>query len=276
MTITVKPAWLFVPGDRTDRYTKAAERSDVTIVDFEDAVAKDAKAQARQAFLDFQAGPDALDPARTVLRVNAADTDEFAADLAFLNTLGTDSGYSIMLPKVETAQDADALAGWTVYGLIETAKGAHNIHAIAQSAHLAGLMWGAEDLMASMGGGSSRTEDGDYRHVAKYVRSSVLLAAKANGKIAIDSVWTAIDDLDGLAAEALDAVNSGFDAKALIHPKHVQVVRDSYRPSEKAAAWAQGVLAEAAKNHAGAWTYEGKMIDEPLLQQARNIAARIQ
>lgn len=143
--------------------------------------------------------------------------------------------------------------------------------AAAQNVH--GLMWGSEDLIASLGGGSSRGADGSYRAVAMHVRSQTLLAAKAHGKWALDSIWTAIDDVDGLAEEALDAVESGFDAKVSIHPKHVPVVRKSFAPTDTQTTWAAGVL-EAAKGQKGAFTYEGSMIDAPLLAHARSIQAR--
>lgn len=273
MSTTVKPAWLFVPGDRSDRYAKAAERSDIVIVDFEDAVAPDAKASARKSFLNFQRGSAPLDPAKTVVRINPIESSHFHSDQKLLAEL-PGKGYSVMVPKVENPVALSHIRGLKLYALIETVKGAVNVDVIAAHESVTGLMWGAEDLFASLGGGSSRTNDGDYRAPALYTRSRVLLAAKAHGKLAIDSVWTDIQDLEGLAVEAEDAVNCGFDAKALIHPSHVEVVRKAFKPSGEQLAWAHGVIHAAASADKGAWTYEGKMIDEPLLQQARNILAR--
>ena len=80
------------------------------------------------------------------------------------------------------------------------------------------VMWGAEDLFAATGGTANRWPDGSYRDVAKHVRSQTLLAAKAYGRMALDSVYLDIKDLDGLRAEADDAVAVGFDAKVAIHP----------------------------------------------------------
>ncbi len=80
-------------------------------------------------------------------------------------------------------------------------------------------MWGAEDLLASLGGTSSRNDDGGYRAVALHARSTVLLAAGAFGKEAIDSVYVNIPDLDGLAAESATPSPRGFGAKACIHPE---------------------------------------------------------
>lgn len=273
MALTVKPAWLFVPGDRDDRYTKAADRSDLVIVDFEDAVAEDNKHEARKKFLNFQNSDQALDPTKTVVRINPVQSDSFHSDLKLLAEL-PGNGYSVMLPKVEDPESLDHVRGLKVFALIETVKGVVNVEKIAAHETIAGLMWGAEDLFASLGGGQSRDAKGVYRAPAVYTRARMLMAAKAFGKLAIDSVWTDIDNLDDLGVEAEDAVNCGFDAKALIHPKHVDVVRQAYQPSGEQLEWARGVIHAASSGQKGAWKYQGQMIDEPLLQQARNILAR--
>ncbi|GAA2099218.1 MULTISPECIES: HpcH/HpaI aldolase/citrate lyase family protein [Brevibacterium] len=266
-TFSLRPAWLFVPGDRPDRFAKAADRSDIVILDLEDAVAEGDKDAARKAVAE---AAGTLDPARTVVRVNGADTPHFAADLELLASLPFTM---VMLPKAESAQSAAPLADYGVIALIETPAGAVNAAEIASVPNVRGLMWGSEDLIASLGGGSSRKADGTYREVARHVRSTTLLAAKTHGKWALDSIWAAIDDLDGLLAEATDAVESGFDGKVSIHPKHVPVVRQAYAPTQEQAAWAAGVLA-AAEGAKGAFSYEGSMIDAPLLAHARNIQAR--
>src|SRR5699024_7940459 len=111
------------------------------------------------------------------------------------------------------------------------ALGAVNVSEIAACPNTYGLMCGSEDLIADLGGGSSRTADGDYRDVAQHVRSSTLLAARAHDRYALDSIWADTPNLHGLAAESEDAVQSGFSGKASIHPNHVPVVRDALRPS---------------------------------------------
>ncbi|AZT96438.1 HpcH/HpaI aldolase/citrate lyase family protein [Brevibacterium aurantiacum] len=265
MTVEFKPAWLFVPGDRPDRYTKAAERSDIVILDLEDAVNDGDKAAARESIIDYP-----LDPTRTVVRINARDSDHLGEDLAML----AKTAYTaVMLPKAEHASDLTVLADYQVIALIETALGAVNVAEIAAAANAYALMWGSEDLIADLGGGSSRTADGSYRDVAKHVRNSTLLAARAHGKFALDSIWADIPNLEGLAEEAEDAVQSGFSGKVSIHPNHVPVVRDAFRPSEEQLTWAKAVL-ELAKSEKGAFAYEGKMIDAPLLKHAELIVAR--
>ena len=114
-----------------------------------------------------------------------------------------------------------------------------NAAALAAAPGVAALMWGAEDLIASMNGRTSRHVDGRYRQVALHARSAVLLAAAAYGKDAIDSVYIDIKDLPGLAAEAEDAAASGFALKACIHPSQVPVVRAAFRADEAQVAWAR-------------------------------------
>lgn len=265
MALDFAPAWLFVPGDRPDRFQKAAERSDIVILDLEDAVNDADKADAREAIIDYP-----LDPTRTVVRVNARDSDHLGEDLRMLAR--TDYT-TVMLPKSESASDLTILTGFDVIALIETARGALGAAEIAAATNVYGLMWGSEDLIADLGGGSSRRADGSWRDVVSHVRSSTLLAARAHGKHALDSIWADIPDLDGLREEAEDAVESGFSGKVSIHPNHVPVVREAFRPSDDQLTWARAVL-DLAATEKGAFAYEGKMIDAPLLKHAELIVAR--
>jgi citrate lyase subunit beta/citryl-CoA lyase len=134
-------------------------------------------------------------------------------------------------------------------------------------------MWGAEDLVASLGGTSSRSPDGRYRDVAAHARSAVLLAAGAHGRAAIDAVHLDIGDLDGLTAEAVDAAACGFTATACIHPTQVDAIRDAYRPSPAEIDWARGVLS-AAEGHHGVFQWEGRMVDGPVLRHAEQVLHR--
>lgn len=259
------PAILFCPADRPDRYAKAAERADAVILDLEDAVLPDAKAAARDA---LRATP--LDPDRTIVRVNAAGTPDLVEDL---HALAGTPYRTVMLAKTSDRADVRELAAYDVVALVETAQGVVDADAIAAEANVVALMWGAEDLVASLGGTSSRRPDGAYRDVARHARSTVLLAAGAHGKAAIDAVHVDLDDLDGLAAEASDAAASGFTATACLHPRQVDVVRAAYRPTEEQVTWATGVLAAAAGQH-GAFRWEGRMVDAPVLRHAEDLLRR--
>jgi citrate lyase subunit beta/citryl-CoA lyase len=135
-----------------------------------------------------------------------------------------------------------------------------------------GVMWGAEDLFGSLGGTANRFADGSYRDVAVHVRSQSLLAAKAHGKLALDSVYIDIKNLDGLRTEVDDAVAVGFDIKVALHPSQVTVIRDGYRPTVEQVAWAKRVL-DAAVTNRGAFALDGLMIDAPILRRAERIVA---
>jgi len=263
------PALLFCPADRPDRYEKALHRADAVILDLEDAVAGAAKGAARTALVQ-----QPMDPDRVIVRVNGAATGELDADLDALS--GT--GYTrIMLPKVSGPADVEAVVSHSpelcVIALCESAAGVLAAPAIAAHPSVVAVMWGAEDLVASLGGTTSRHPDGSYRDVAVYARAAVLVAAGAAGVAAIDTVHTDIDDVSGLAAEAEDAAAVGFAATACIHPSQVAVIRAAYRPNPEQVQWARAVLERAAVG-GGVFRFGETMIDEPLLAHARAVLRR--
>jgi citrate lyase subunit beta/citryl-CoA lyase len=257
------PAWLFCPADRPERYAKAALAADVVILDLEDAVAAADKPAARAALVDT-----ALDPARTVVRINQSGTADHELDL---RALSQTPYTTVMLPKCESAKQVSSLAPLSVVVLIESPLGALRVAESAQPDNAIGVMWGAEDLLAALGGTANRRADGTFRDVVQHVRSQSLLGAKAYGRLALDSVYLDIRDLDGLRAEVDDAVAVGFDAKVAIHPSQVAVIRTGYAPSEDQAEWARGILA-AASGQRGVFTYQGAMVDNPVLRRAERIA----
>lgn len=268
MTFVMGPALLFCPADRPERFQKAAERSDAVIIDLEDAVAAPDKKRARGAILaqlgSSGEGPE-LDPSRTIIRINPAGTADFEKDL---HCLAHTPYRTVMLAKTESAEQLRALDAFHVIALCETAAGIVNAPAIAAAPNVVALMWGAEDLLASLGGTSSRKDDGGYRAVALHARSSVLLAAGAFGKEAVDAVYVNIPDLEGLADEARDAVASGFSSKACIHPSQVAAVRAAYAPSVDEVAAARELLEAARAAGTGVFQFNGKMIDGPILKHA--------
>jgi len=265
VTFDLGPALLFCPADRPERYDKALDRADAVILDLEDAVAVGSKDAARRALVSHP-----LDAARVIVRINGFTTPDFEADLAALR--GT-SYTRVMLPKASSAAELGALEGFDVIALCETAAGVLAAPELAAVEHVTALMWGAEDLVASLGGSSSRFDDGTYRDVARFARASVLLAGAANETAVIDTVHFDIADVDGLRAEAQDAVASGFAATACIHPSQVETIRAAYRPNAAQVEHARAVLAAAEGEH-GVFAFEGQMVDEPVLRHARNLVAR--
>lgn len=276
------PAVMFTPADRPERYAKALERADAVILDLEDAVTPDARPAARDAVRaawDGRAtgGSDGgpLEASRVVVRVNPAGTKDFAADVAVLAQTGW---RTLMLAKAESAAQVDGIVAALgpdvrVVALCETAAGVLAAAELAAHPNVGALMWGAEDLVASMGGSSSRTAQGHYRSVVQHARATVLLAAAARGVDAWDAVHLDLGDEAGLAAEAEDAVALGCAATVCLHPRQVPVVRSAYTPSADAVARARAVLTQAQGRH-GAFEWEGAMVDEVVLAQARAVLRR--
>ncbi|WP_287861920.1 CoA ester lyase [Corynebacterium sp.] len=282
------PALLFAPADRPERFSKAAERSDMVILDLEDGCRAENRAEARRNVINAD-----LDPERTIVRINAVDSSDFAADIAAV----VDSPLrTVMVPKVESAvsftdaySNRPALpADFRAIALIETPRGVVNLAEIAADPQVVALFWGAEDLTAAVGGTSSRYgadevptpgggpsgHPGGYREVPRLTRAMVLMHAAAAGIVALDSIHADTKDIEGAGAEAVDAAASGFAATVSIHPGLVPAIREAYAPTEEQATWARRVIEGAAEN-SGAFALDGQMIDAPLLRQAEVIAARI-
>jgi citrate lyase subunit beta/citryl-CoA lyase len=258
------PAWLFCPADRPERFEKASAAADVVILDLEDGVAAKDRDAARTALIETR-----LDPDRTVVRINPSATTDHQLDL---EALARTAYTTVMLAKTEDAQQVRDLAPLDVVVLIETPLGALVVSDLARMENAFALMWGAEDLFAVLGGTANRHADGTYRDVARHVRSQTLLAAKAYGRMALDSVYLDIKDLDGLGKEVDDAVAVGFDAKVAIHPSQVAVIRAGYAPTADQVEWARHVLA-AANSERGVFQHKGLMVDAPVLRRAERIVA---
>jgi citrate lyase subunit beta / citryl-CoA lyase len=265
VTFDLGPALLFCPADRPERYGKAVDRSDAVILDLEDAVAPADRPAARSAMIEHP-----LDPGTTMVRVNEAGSTDFMEDLA---ALAKTPYRMIMLPKSSSSAQVDALDRFEVVALCETAAGVLAAAELASHPSVVALMWGAEDLVASLGGTSSRFDDGTYRDVARHARSTVLLAATAHGKAAVDTVHLDIADIDGLAAEARDAAAVGFAATACIHPGQVATIRAAYAPTDAEIAYAQDVLAAAVGTN-GVFRFRGHMVDSPVLRHAEHTLRR--
>lgn len=259
------PAFLFCPGDRPERFRKASHLADVVILDLEDGVDSSRRVAARNAIRCAD-----LDPTVTVVRINPVSTIDHLLDLEALR----DSPFrKVMLAKTSAADDVRGLDDFEVIALCETPQGLAEASTIAQCPNTIALMWGAEDLVACLGGVASRFDDGTLRDVARYARAHVLLAAGQHDVGALDTVYIDYADLQGQRAEAADAAAIGFMATACIHPSQAAVIRDAYRPSPDRLEWAKEVLA-LAENRGGAFGVDGQMVDGPVLAQARQLLRR--
>lgn len=267
--IPAGPALLFTPADRPDRFAKAADRADMVILDLEDGCRPENRAEARSSIVEC-----ALDPARVIVRVNPAATTDIDADLEAVAA----SGFrQVMLAKTEGAADVAKVRSVVpeaqVITLLETPLGVLRAEEVATTDGVVALFWGAEDLVAGLGGTSSRRADGTYRSIARHARDRVHLAAAAHGRAALDSVYVDIADLAGLREEVADAAALGYVGTCCIHPSQVAVIREAYHPTEKELDFARRLL-EAAESDRGAFSFEGRMVDEPLFRQAQAIVRR--
>lgn len=277
---------LFVPGDSERKFARAVQGgADALILDLEDSVALSAKALAREATLRMlRSGPRRQ---QWFVRINALDTGMSLADLAAVMPGAPDG---IVLPKCSGAKQVRQLAYYL--DALEAAHGlpagqtriigiatetAASIFALGEyagcSERLCGLMWGAEDLAASLGAAQNR-EGGAYLGSFQLARNLCLMAAAAAGVTAIDSVFVDIPDLNGLRREALEGRRDGFGAKAAIHPNHVDTINDAFAPTEADLVWARTVVAAfAAAPEAGVVKLDGQMVDKPHLVLANRILA---
>ncbi len=261
------PALLFCPGDRPDRFAKAAAAGDTVILDLEDAVAPEHKGRARAEVVQAVRRLEPADPARIIVRVNGAGTPWHDDDIAALAEL---PGTVVMLPMAADVAAIEALGPRPVIALCETAAGVLAARALAEAANCAGLMWGSEDLVADLGGRPGRTPSGTYPPAVEEARTRILYAARAAGVMPIDTVLVDIADLDLLRADSMAAVSAGFAAKACIHPSQAAVVREAFRPAPEQIRWAREVTAAAATAPA-VFRFAGQMIDAPVLAHAAEV-----
>jgi len=282
---------LFVPGDSPTKIAKAAgSGADVLLLDLEDSVAPSAKAAAREtlraAIADLRAERTGC---RLFVRVNALDTGLIDADLDAVMPAAPDG---IMLPKSVSGVDVQHVAakiavreaecglpdgGTRIIAIAtETAASLFNLGTYrGASRRLEGLTWGAEDLSADLGAETNRTETGDYTDPYRLARALTLAGAAAAEALAIDTVFTAYRDADGLRRECEAARRDGFGAKMAIHPAQVPIINEVFTPSPEAVDHARRIVAAfAAAPDAGVVGLDGRMIDRPHLRLAERILAR--
>ena len=270
---------LFVPGDRPERMEKALGLgADALILDLEDSVAASAKATARATVADFLGQADRKGVALFV-RINPLDGPYADDDVAAVLAANPDG---IVLPKAEGAgsmRRLDAkLKGSDAVVLpiaTETPLAMFRLGDYPGTPRLCGLTWGAEDLPASIGASAAREADGRYTAPIELARSLTLFGAHAAGVPAIETVYPAFRDLDGLGAYARRAARDGFTGMMAIHPTQVAVINAAFTPDAAALDHARAVVAAFAANPgAGALQLDGKMIDAPHLKQAQALLAR--
>lgn len=272
---------LFVPGDRPERFAKAAATgADALILDLEDSVSAAHKSLGRDEIAKALNGAS-LGP-KLFVRVNPLDSSYIDADLAALAGLRPDG---IVLPKAEGAASVNALterlAKFDIAAPVlpiatETPRALFHLGSYAElPTKLVGLTWGAEDLPAAIGAQTSREPDGRYTPPYEIARALTLFAAHAAGVDAIETVYPDFRNLEGLSAYVARAARDGFTAMMAIHPSQVPIINAAFTPSDEALAQARAIVQAFADNPgAGALQLGGKMIDAPHLKQAQKLLKR--
>lgn len=256
-------SYLFVPGNRPDRFAKAcASGADAVIIDLEDAVPPTEKAKARAAVEAW------VNPAQpVVLRINGVESDWFRDDLTCCRIPGIQA---IMLPKtdgVEHLRQLEERLGQSVpiLPLIETAQGFWNALEIARHRGVRRLVFGAIDFQLDVG------IAGDSEELL-YFRSQLVLVSRLAGLQApVDGINVAIDDVEQLRADTQRARRLGFGGKLCIHPKQVASVNECFLPTPAEIAWARRVLEAAGVAHGGAVAMDGQMVDRPVVLKAERV-----
>lgn len=267
---------LFTPGDSRRKLKKAAaSHADAVVIDFEDAVAPSAVDQAHQLTAEALQTVD-FGQTKRLVRINSHTPQAITADIQAV-AAGKPDG--IVVPKVESA-DTLAFAGEQLpdgvmlFALIETAAGFLYLPNIIKESHqqslpLHGLILGGEGLITSLGAKAS-----SGRKELAYARSALVMGAAAHQLQAVDTVYTAWRDVDGLAQEAQAAAEIGFTGKVAIHPAQLPAIHSAFSPTAAEIEWANDVLLESQRlreQGIGVFSYGGRMIDQAHVKRAERI-----
>lgn len=216
---------LYIPGSKLRALEKARNLpADVIIFDLEDAVAPDAKPQARQVLSDALT-EGGFAPRLRIVRINGLDTLWGAEDAASVAEMDCDA---LLLPKVNNPADVDRIVQLVpelpIWAMIETPQGVLNAASIAAHPRIAGFVLGTNDLSKDLNARS--------RSALSTSLQLSLLAAKASGIAVLDGVYNAFKDDDGLRAECAEGRDMGFDGKTLIHPAQIAIANKAFGPTE--------------------------------------------
>ena len=270
---------LYMPGSNTRALEKGRGLpADALILDLEDAVAPDAKVEARGNIAEaLKAG--GYGKREIIVRVNGLDTPWGKDDVAALATSGADA---LLLPKVESAamvseleglmRDAGAPDGLAIMCMMETPRGILNADEIAgASQRLTCLVMGTSDLVKELN--AAHTPE---RLPVLTSLSLCVLAARAHGVAIVDGVHLDLSDDEGFAAHCRQGKDLGFDGKTLIHPKTIAVANEVFAPSEADIAQARRIIeahAEATRQGQGVVVLDGKLIENLHVETAERSVA---
>ncbi|RPH76961.1 MAG: CoA ester lyase [Candidatus Rokuibacteriota bacterium] len=276
--VRLRRSVLFMPASNARALARARTLpADALVFDLEDAVAPDAKPEARRmAVAAASAGGYA--PREVVIRVNGLDTPWGRDDLAAV--AGSGAG-AILLPKVESAttvhdalgvlKETGAPAGLALWAMLETPRGILRAEAIATAPRVAALVMGTSDL----------TKDLRARHTPDRLPlvtslGLCVLAARAHGLAALDGVHLDLDDEAGFLAACRQAAAMGFDGKTLIHPKTIATANEAFAPAPDEVARARRIIdahADAVARGQGVVVVDGRLVENLHVQEARRVVA---
>ena len=265
---------LFVSGEKVERFAKAmAAGSDLVCIDLEDAVHPDRKAEARSQVLGWlKTASRPADGCGVALRLNGLRTLEGIRDVLALVESGVAVDW-LLLPKTEHATDVQAIEAWcgaqvgAITALVETPLGIENLASIARAGgKLGALMLGGADLSAEL--------DAQFNWEGLLsARGRLVNAAKSAGLQAWDVPNVDLSSDEGLATETRKALALGFGCKTAIHPQQIKTIHAAFTPSPSEIEWATVLLQAVPEGQgSGAFLFQGKMVDAPLLKKARRIA----
>jgi citrate lyase subunit beta/citryl-CoA lyase len=260
-------SYLFVPGNRPDRFPKAcAAGADAVVLDLEDSVSATDKEKARGAIAEWLTAGQPV-----MVRVNTVDSVWFRDDLG----LGGKPGIAgVLLPKAERVEEiravADAFgAGVSILPQIETARGFRNALSLASAAQVGHLLFGSIDFQLDLGMAAEEDE-------LLYFRSQIVLDSRMAGiQPPVDGVTTDINSPERVRADTLRSRRLGFSGKMCIHPRQVPVVNECFSPTTEEEAWARRVVEASAASGGAATSVDGKMVDRPVIARAEAILATV-
>ena len=266
---------LYIPGSKERALEKARGLAcDAILFDLEDAVTPEEKPAARETLASALAQGGYGARAR-IVRVNGLDSQWGADDLAAVAKMRPDG---ILVPKVEGLQSIDAVvsqvSGVPVWAMMETPQAILNAAAIAAHENVMGFVMGTNDLAKDLG-----TRAGTDRAPMMYALGASVLAARAHGIVALDGVYNAFKDDDGLRAECGQGRDFGFDGKTLIHPAQLAIANAAFGPSEDEVALAErqiAAFADAEAKGSGVAVVDGRIVENLHIVTARATLAKMQ
>ncbi|MGL4676128.1 MAG: HpcH/HpaI aldolase/citrate lyase family protein [Brevinema sp.] len=274
-------SWLFCPANNPKLlYSSVNFSPDAIIFDLEDAVPVDEKEDARDLLVEALRTVDYKD-ILVLARVNPLYTPFGIKDIQMLVPAGLRYIRFPMCDSIDQVKELDQLlteiekeyripiGSVKIAVALETPKGVYNALSIAQEERVFALSLGAEDFTRTLG--ATRTTEGKE---LDYARAKIVLEANIAGVLAVDTVWSMLNDSEGFKKEVLHIKNMGFSGKACIHPSQIEEVHKIYTPSTEELENSLRIL-EAAKHHGiengGVIKLDGKMIDIPLIDKADRI-----